>query len=125
MSYQTSKTLGDIWLSLIYEVDEHRKIEGFAAFSALAYAAALAKLYTLDPETEEFVNLNADIKRLESIADMQNISNARDVTVTAKNYSWVMSQIMSKQREILPLCIRHKLIEFSDGARFAGYGEGM
>lgn len=125
MSYQTSKTLGDIWLSLIYEVDEHRKIEGFAAFAALAYASAVAKLQKMQENDADYVQLKEDIDKIEKIADMSNISDCRDMSVTAKNYAWVMTQILNRQKLILPLCVKHKLIEFSDGARFAGYGEGM
>lgn len=125
MSYQTSKTLGDIWLSLIYEVDEHRKIEGFAAFAALAYASAVAKLQKMQENDADYAQLKEDVDKIEKIADMSNISDSRDMSVTAKNYAWVMTQILNRQKLILPLCVKHKLIEFSDGARFAGYGEGM
>lgn len=125
MSYQTSKTMGDIWLSLIYETDEHRKIEGFAALAALAYAAACAKKANYEETAPELEELKKDIQTLEKIAQMSNISDNRDMSLTAKNYAWVMSRIQDKQRELLPICLKHKLIEFSDGARFAGYGEAL
>lgn len=125
MSYQTSKTIGDIWLSLIYETDEHRKIEGFAAFSSLVYAAAVAKLAGYHETDEEYKQLKEDIEDLKQISNICNISNNRDMSLTAKNYAWVMTQLQARQQEILPICLRWKLLEFSDGARFAGYGEGL
>lgn len=125
MSYQTSKTAGDLWVSLVYVTTEHEKIEGFAMLSALVLAEAKAKLSGMKETEEEYDVLKRDIETLEKTADVNDISQKRDMTTAAVNYSWVMTEIQKKQRELLPICLKHKLLEFSDGARFAGYGEGV
>lgn len=125
MSYQTSKTAGDLWVSLVYITSEHEKIEGFANLSALVLAEASAKLCMMKETDDGYTDLAADIQTLEKIANVDEISTGRDMTVAAVKYSWVMTEIQRKQRELLPICLKHKLIEFSDGARFAGYGEGL
>lgn len=122
MSYQTSKTAGDLWVSLVYVTTEHEKIEGFAMLSALVLAEAKAKLSGMKETEEEYDVLKRDIETLEKTADVNDISQKRDMTTAAVNYSWVMTEIQKKQRELLPICLKHKLLEFSDGARFAGYG---
>lgn len=125
MSYQTSKTAGLLWVSLVYITDEHQKIEGFAAFAALVLAEAEAKLATYGKDTAEYAQLKQDVETLKKSADINDISMRRDMSAAAGNYTKVMTSLQIKQREILPICLRHKLVEFSDGARFDGYGEGL
>ena len=90
--------------------------------SALVLAEAKAKLSGMKETEEEYDVLKRDIETLEKTADVNDISQKRDMTTAAVNYSWVMTEIQKKQRELLPICLKHKLLEFSDGARFAGYG---
>ena len=125
MSYQTSKTAGDLWVSLVYVTTEHEKIEGFAMLSALVLAEAKTKILDLDKDSEKFSEFSKDIQILEKAANVDNISLSRDMAMSATKYTWVMTEIQKKQREILPICLKYKLVEFSDGARFAGYGEGV
>lgn len=90
--------------------------------SALVLAEATAKLHAMTENDNDYQDLKIDIETLKKIADVDDISLKRDMTTAAVNYSWVMTQIQNKQRELLPICLKYKLIEFSDGARFAGYG---
>lgn len=125
MSYLTSKTAGDLWVSLVYVTDEHEKIEGFSMFSALILAEAEAKLHNMPVNSDEYNKLQADILLLRKIADIDSISLGRDMSVAATKYAYVMTEIQKKQRAILPICLKYKLLEFSDGTRFSGYGEGV
>ena len=90
--------------------------------SALVLAEATAKLHAMTEKDNDYQDLKMDIETLKNIANVDEISTSRDMTVAAIKYSWVMTEIQRKQRELLPICLKHKLIEFSDGARFAGYG---
>lgn len=123
MSYQTSKTAGDLWVSLVYVTVENEKIDGFASLVALILGEAETKKLSIKENTPEYNTISDDIQELKEISEeVEKISMKRDMTMTAINYPWIITQIYKNNTKLLKIALKHKLIEFSDGARFAGYG---
>lgn len=94
-------------------------------FASLILAEAEAKKAEMRKTDEGYAQICKDVESLRKIANVDEISLGRDMSISAVRYAYIMTAIQQKQREILPICLRQKLLEFSDGARFAGYGEGL
>jgi hypothetical protein len=39
-------------------------------------------------------------------------------------YAQNVTSILKRIREIMPICVRYRFVEFSDGTVFSGYGRG-
>lgn len=122
MSNQVSKKTGDLWAAMVFVVDEHELIGGFANFGALVLAQAYAKLEGSFPESEGYARLQKDCKKLEQLVNISEISMRRDMTMAHSNYAWIITSIYNRMTEVVKIAVYHKLIEFSDGSRFSNYG---